>query len=254
MKAIQILIIEDEAVAYRNLKRMLDANGETINIVAWLQSVEASIAWLDNNAFPDLIFLDVQMGDGLSFSIFKDRTLNCPIIFSTAYDEYALKAFELNSIDYLLKPFSQKQLDKAIAKYKQRTIQPMLSQKQLMAMMQQMQAGTWEYKDRFHIKKGTRLIIIKTKDIAWFQRTDYVFLMTHSNQKFVLDYSLDQIQEWLNPKSFYRLNRQFIGNIDAIQKIETFFNYKLKITLNPSPQQDVFVAKDNVRVFKNWLG
>jgi len=130
----------------------------------------------------------------------------------------------------------------------------LFSQQQLMAMMQQMQMPTKEYKDRFHVKKGSRLVVIKTEDIAWFQRAEYVFLMTKNGQKFHLDYSLDQIYDSLNPKLFYRLNRQFVGHIDAIQKIETFFNYKLKITLKPTTDTDVFVAKDNAKIFKEWLG
>ena len=254
MENISVLIIEDEQVAYKNLERMLKANPESIEVIGWCQSVEQAKKWLKENPLPSLIFLDIQLGDGLSFSIFQNQNIECPIIFSTAYDEYALKAFELNSIDYLLKPFSQKKLNNALAKFKQRTSQLLFSQQQLMAMMQQMQTPTKEYKDRFHVKKGSRLVVIKTEDIAWFQRGDYVFLMTHSGQKFHLDYSLDQIYDTINPKQFYRLNRQFIAHIDAIQKIETFFNYKLKITLKPTTDSEVFVAKDNAKVFKEWLG
>ena len=250
----KVIIIEDEAIAYRNLERMLKESDFDFEILEWLQSVETAKKWLSNNSTPDLIFLDVQLGDGLSFSIFENQPVDCPIIFTTAYDDYALKAFELNSIDYLLKPFSQEQLNNAITKFENRTSKLLIPQSQLLLMMQQMQVGVPNFKERFHVKKGSQLFVIKTQDIAWFYRDEYVFLMTHSKQKYIIDYSLDQLIEKLDPKYFYRLNRQFIVHIDAISRIETFFNYKLKITLKPEPEVDVFVAKDRVKVFKDWLG
>jgi len=250
----KVVIIEDEAIAYRNLERMLKASSFDINILAWLQSVEQAIQWLKNNPIPDLMFLDVQLGDGLSFAIFENQLVNCPVIFTTAYDEYALKAFELNSIDYLLKPFGQEKLNTALTKFKNRITPPLLLQEQLLSMIQQIQSGQNNYKERFHVKKGSQLFVIKTEDIAWFYRDEYVFLMTQSKQKYIVDYSLDQLMEKLNPKYFYRLNRQFIVHLDAIVRMETFFNYKLKITLNPPAVIDVFVAKDKTKAFKDWLG
>lgn len=250
----KVLIIEDEATAYRNLERMLRQSTFSIEILDWLQSVEQAKVWLNEQPTPELIFLDVQLGDGLSFSIFENNQLDCPIIFTTAYDEYAFKAFELNSIDYLLKPFSQEKLNTALTKFQNRTTSNLVSRAQLKSMIQQMQVGLPTYKERFHVKKGKQLLIIKTEDIAWFFRDEYVFLMTHSGQKYIIDYSLDQIYELLDPNNFYRINRQFIAHVDAIARIETFFNHKLKITLKPMASIDVFVAKDRVRAFKDWLG
>lgn len=249
----KILIIEDEAIAYRNLKRMLQKSPFDIEIIGWLQSVEKAKEWLANSSSIDLIFLDIQLGDGLSFSIFEDQPIDCPIIFTTAFDTYALKAFELNSIDYLLKPFSQKKLDAALTKLSKRISSKAISQDQLFLLMQQLKDKT-KFKNRFHVKRGSQLIVIKTTDIAWIYRDDYVFIMTKNKRKYLIDYSLDHLIELLDPASFYRLNRQFIAHLDAIKRIDTFFNYKLKITLKPSAPIDVFVAKDRAKSFKDWLG
>ena len=249
----KVLIIEDEAIAYRNLERMLQKSPFVIEIIGWIQSVEKAKEWLANSPSLDLIFLDIQLGDGLSFSIFEDQPIDCPIIFTTAFDTYALQAFELNSIDYLLKPFSQQKLEAALTKLSKRISSNAVSQEQLLLLMQQIQNKT-KFKDRFHVKKGSQLIVIKTTEIAWIYRDDYVFIMTKNKRKYLIDYSLDQLIDLLDPTSFYRLNRQFIANLDAIEKIHTFFNYKLKITLQPTAPIDVFVAKDRVKAFKDWLG
>ena len=249
----KVLIIEDEAIAYRNLERMLQKSPFDIEIIGWKQSVEKAKKWLATSPSLDLIFLDIQLGDGLSFSIFEEQTIDCPIIFTTAFDNYALQAFEFNSIDYLLKPFSQQKLNAALTKLSKRISSNTLSQKQLLLLMQQIQDKP-KFKDRFHVKKGSQLFVIKTTDIAWIYRDDYVFIMTKNKRKHLIDYSLDQLIDLLDPASFYRLNRQFIVHLDAIERIDTFFNYKLKISLQPAAPIDVFVAKDRAKAFKDWLG
>lgn len=250
----RIVIIEDEEVSYRNLVRKLEASTFDIQILVWLKNVKQAIQWFRENRDFDLMFLDVQLGDGLSFDIFKTQKINCPVIFTTAFDKYALKAFELDSIDFLLKPYSQEKLDKALTKFDNSSKAKFIQQKQFAEIINKMQSLQVEYKDRFHVKKGKNIYVVHAEDIAWLYRHDYVFLMTKDKQKYIIDYSLDYLMEKLNPKYFYRVNRQFIVHIDSITKMETLFNYKLKVELSPTPHIEVFVAKDKARSFKEWLG
>ncbi len=251
-------IIEDEPIAYRNLCRMLNESPYSVEVIGWAQSVKQVKEWFSQNEFPDLVFLDVELGDGISFAIFEEFEADFPIIFTTAYHQYAIKAFELNSIAYLTKPFSQKKLDDAIRKLKKLNTQFNTKNEaginELLSAFSQLQNPEKKFKTRFHVKKGSRIFVVKSEEIAWFQKQDLVFMTTKAGDRFMIDYSLDQLMEMLNPTSFYRLNRQFIANIDAIERIDTYFNYKLKITLNPKPTTEVLVAKDKAKQFKEWLG
>ncbi len=251
---INILVIEDEEAAFNMIKRMLSDSELDISLVARLKSVKESIKWLKKEEQPDLILLDIQLGDGLSFKIFESVEIDCAIIFTTAFDQYALKAFELHSIDYLLKPFSQEQLDNALKKYQRWNLPHIGLRGNMHQLIEQYANRSFSYKERFHVKKGKRIYIIKCEDIAWFCKGEYVYLMTTRGDKFYLDYTLDQIINDINPKQFYRINRQVIANIEAITRIDTHFNYKLKITLSPTLNEEVFVAKDKAKRFKEWLG
>ena len=248
----KLLILEDEEVAARNLERMIRKVAPEVHILAVLKSVEAARKWFSQNPAPELILLDIHLSDGLSFAAFHPDQENIPVIFTTAYDQYALKAFELNSVDYLVKPFSEEQLKRALNKWSlRRQLSPPMD---WTAIQQMLQDPKPNYKTRFHVKKGDQILIIQSEQIAFLYRDEYVFLYTLDGKRFLVETSLDQWMEQLNPHTFYRANRQFIVAIPAIQRIETHFNYKLKLHLSPQPPQDVFVAKDRAKAFKDWLG
>lgn len=245
-----ILIIEDEEVAYRNLVRLIEKHMDAPRIVGWRQSVEQSLEWLQNEPPPDLIFLDIQLSDGNAFSIFEQIDIDSPIIFTTAYDEYALKAFELNSIDYLLKPISAVRLQKALDKWQSRNPNPPVQMDRIITAMQQYRP---RYKERFLVKKGKQLLSISIHEVAYFFRDEYVFLVSREGKKYSLRFSLEQLEEMLDPHRFFRINRQFILHFDSIQSIHSYFKGKLKIKTLPDPGIPVTVPKDSARAFKDWL-
>lgn len=246
-----ILILEDEEVAARNLVRMLQKVAPQATILACLTSIEKARSWLAKHPVPDLIFLDIHLSDGLSFSVFPTSYPAVPVIFTTAFDQYALRAFELNSIDYLVKPFSEQQLAAALEKYHQRAFTAPPNWNQLQHWLQ---AKPTDYKTRLHVKKGDQILIVPTEKISYFFRDEYVFLYTLKGQRFLIDRSLDQLAAVLDPQQFYRANRQFLVSIQAIQQIETHFNYKLKLHLQPPAPIQVLVAKDRAKAFKDWIG
>jgi len=248
----KLLILEDEEVAARNLERMIRKVAPDIHILAIIKSVEAARKWFNQNPAPELILLDIHLSDGLSFAAFQSGQANIPVIFTTAYDQYALKAFELNSVDYLVKPFSEEQLKRALDKWAQRRQVP--GPMDWAAIQQMLQNPKPTYKTRFHVKKGDQILIVSSDQIAFLYRDEYVFLYTLDGKRFLVERSLEQWMELLDPQEFYRANRQFIVAIKAIKRIETHFNYKLKLHLAPKPPKDIFVAKDRAKAFKNWLG
>ena len=250
------LIIEDEQHAAQRLINLLKETGRDIEILETLDSIESSIKWLSENADPDVIFLDIQLADGLSFAIFDQVDVKSPVIFATAYDEYAIKAFEINSIDYLLKPIKLERLEASLDKLKK--LRPSMSPIQITAQLQNMIVDYHEknktYRSRFLVNKADGMIPIATEDIAYLYTEDkVVFLITRDNRRFMLNYSLDQLEKQLNPISFFRVNRQFIVAMRSIHKIHNYFNYKLKIELTPVSEQEVIVSRQKVAEFKNWL-
>ena len=248
-----VIIIEDEKPSARRLQRMLtnfDVEAQTM-----LHSVEESIEWFQNNEHPDLIFLDIQLSDGLSFEIFDAVSINSAVIFTTAYDEYALQAFKLNSIDYLLKPIDDVELEKAVAKYTERTlnIKPVTLdfddiKKLLVNPIER------EYKKRFSVKVGQHLKLINLEDIECFyseNKGTYVF--TNEGRNYLLDTTLDHLENELEPHTFFRINRKFFVNINAIKDMVSYTNSRLQIKLNTYNEQDVIVARERVKDFKAWL-
>ena len=250
------LIIEDELHAAQRLINLLKETGRQIEILETLDSIESSIKWLKENDDPDVIFLDIQLADGLSFAIFDQVDVKSPVIFATAYDEYAIKAFEINSIDYLLKPIKLERLEASLAKLEK--LKPNLSSHQITAQLQNMIIDYHEknktYRSRFLVSKADSMIPIATEDIAYLYTEDkVVFLITRDNRRYMLNYSLDQLEKQLNPVSFFRVNRQFIIAMRSIHKIHNYFNYKLKIELAPVSEQEVIVSRQKVAEFKEWL-
>lgn len=249
----QVIIIEDEKPSARRLQRML--NALDIKVDTLLHSVKESIRWFEQNDHPDLIFLDIQLSDGLSFEIFEAVKITSPIIFTTAYDEYALQAFKLNSIDYLLKPIDEEELELAVNKYKSRipkhepvTIDFNDIKKMLSNPIER------EYKKRFSIKVGQHLKLINIDEIeCFFSENKGTYLHTSEGRNYLLDTTLEQLENELDPNEFFRINRKFFVNIHAIKDMVSYTNSRLQIKLNSYNEQDVIVARERVKDFKDWL-
>ncbi len=249
----KVIIIEDEKPSARRLQRMLDK----LNIEAetMLHSVEESIEWFQNNEHPDLIFLDIQLSDGLSFEIFETIKIKSAIIFTTAYDEYALQAFKLNSIDYLLKPIDTEDLKTAVEKYQENnpkkqavTLDFSDIKKLLVNPLDR------EYKKRFSIKVGQHLKLINVDEIeCFYSENKGTYLHTTEGRNYLLDKTLDQLEDELEPRTFFRINRKFYVNINAIKDMVSYTNSRLQIKLNSYNEQDVIVARERVKDFKVWL-
>jgi two-component system LytT family response regulator len=250
-----VLIIEDEAPAARRLEQLIRQYDSTVSVSGVLESVGAAVRWLSSHPAPDLIFMDIQLADGISFDIFRQTEVKTPVIFTTAYDEYALQAFKVNSIDYLLKPIEQESLNESMRKYyqlKEQFIQP--EPALLRDLMQSLQGGQKAYKSRFLVKLGDRLVFIFTQQVAYFMAEDkLVFIVTSDNKKYNTDYSLDELENLLSPNDFFRINRQYITHIQSIKNIHHYFNGKLKLNLHPEPAQEVLISRERAALFKKWL-
>lgn len=247
-----VLIIEDEESAFKNLKRILLEIDASITIASWLQSVEQSIDWFESNDSPDLIFLDIQLSDDLSFKIFESVKVTCPIVFTTAYNEFAIKAFELNSIDYILKPITQSNIEKSLAKYRSRIKPEQSSYDKLIRDLKNISVSN-NYKERFLVNKGDELIVILTEDISYFYKDDDVNITVKNGDRFPTKLSLEQLTEVIDPTKFYRINRQIIVNINAIKKISLWFKGKLKLQLMPEFDDNVIVSREKSMSFKRWM-
>ncbi len=249
----KVLIIEDEAPAVRKLRGLLNNQEIDIEVLADIDTVEEAVEWLSNNPSPDVIFSDIQLADGVSFEIYSKVPPKCPIIFTTAYDEYALKAFELNSLDYLLKPYTEEQFNRAFQKIK--TASPNANEvDKIKAVLAQLNIKSNQYKERFLVSKAGVLLPIKVDDVAYFYTEDKTInLVTKTKERYFISSSLDELELLLNPSNFYRVNRQYIVNANAIVKIENFFNGKLVIQLNPTAPHEVVVSRARATSFKNWM-
>jgi len=253
----KILIIEDEAPAARRLAGLIrDARPEA-EILDVIDSVESAVGWLGAHRPPDLIFMDIQLADGLSFDIFARTEVKAPVIFTTAYDEYALKAFKVNSVDYLLKPVDPDELAHSLRKLQtlRDQLAPPLDAGMLRSLVQSLQPGRAPFKSRFLVRFADKLVFIQADDIAYFLAEDkYVFVITRDNKKYPLDHTLDELDNLLDPSVFFRLNRKFIAHLKSIQSIHTYFNGKLKLHLAPAEPEEVTVSRERAAAFKKWLG
>ncbi|MEK6477736.1 LytTR family DNA-binding domain-containing protein [Catalinimonas sp. 4WD22] len=253
----KILIIEDEYPAAERLQRLLQDLPESIEVVEVLDSVETALKWFDQNPAPDLILSDIQLSDGLSFEIYENTIVKAPIVFTTSYDEYAIKAFKVKSIDYLLKPIKLTELSQAIEKYKQ--LKHEFSDTEHVHKLEQLldslnHSGKQGYKKRFLVKKGEQILPISDEDIAYF-RTEHeiVFLFTREGKKYVVDYTLEQLENLLSPTKFFRINRQYIIQLEAISQIHTYFSNRYKLLVTPASDEDVVVSKSKAKPFRVWL-
>jgi DNA-binding LytR/AlgR family response regulator len=256
-----VIVIEDERLTAQRLISQVKKYDASINVLAQISSVAEAITWFGNNPTTsvDLIFMDIHLEDGDSFQIVNKLNLLTPIIFTTAFDDYVIKAFKVNSIDYLLKPINYHELVAAVNKFKSlRSIKnnERLRQPDLTELIKQLtQQNDPQFKDRFMIAVGTKIRSIKTESIAYFYLEEKtVLLVTNDNTILPIDYSLDKLMQVINPKQFFRISRQFIVSMSSIQLVHTISAGKLKLDLIPKPKQEVAVSGDRVSAFKEWLG
>ncbi len=252
----KVLIIEDEYPAAERLSELIHTIDAEMEIVAILDSVESSKEWLSNHQPPGLIFSDIQLSDGLSFEIFDHITVSSPIIFTTAYDEYAIQAFKVKSIDYLLKPIKVQELSGALLKYHnmKNNFSPADLNDKVSSILTQYQNGAISYKKRFLVSHKDELRPIEVSQIAYFYtRHEIVHMITKDGNRYSMDHTLDQLISMLDPDSFFRLNRQVVCHIQAIKSIHPYFNGRLKLHLVPEEPDQVIISRDKAKVFKSWL-
>ncbi len=250
----RVIIIEDEIPAANRLAKMLQAASDETEIVKRIDSVESAVKYLEAADNIDLIFMDIQLADGLSFDIFRQTKVKAPVIFTTAFDQYTLKAFKVNSIDYLLKPIDEKELEQAIEKFRKlyRQKENGFSEK-IMKMMQDM--NTAKFKERLLIRRGQQLSYLKTGSAAYcFADGKLCYAVDFSSNKYLLETNLSQLEEQLDPNNFFRVNRHLLVNIEAVGKVHTWMGGRLKLELKPSANIDTIVSRERVNGFKEWLG
>ncbi|RKS13768.1 LytTR family two component transcriptional regulator [Flavobacterium sp. 120] len=252
------IIIEDEKPAARLLQRKLEKLNIQVDVM--LHSVEEAIDWFSNNEHPELIFLDIQLSDGLSFEIFDKVQIKSAVIFTTAYDEYALRAFKLNSIDYLLKPIDEDDLEVAVSKFKARLPKQETGSRDFgmdFEQIKKMLSNPFEknYKKRFTVKIGQHLKVIATDEIeCFFSENKGTYLHTFDNRNYLIETTLELLEQELDPAAFYRVSRKFIVPLKAIKEIVVYSNSRLKVILPSYKEDEVIVSREKVSDFKNWIG
>lgn len=257
-----ILIVEDEDLAVKKLLKTLSEVDDTCTVVGICDSIETTVQWLDQNPEPDLILMDIELADGESFEIFRMVDLKTPVIFTTSYDEYVLKAFKVNSIDYLLKPVQKEELSASLIKF--RSIKksyeggarlPANSQVENLIKELQQKLQLKEYRKRFLVKHAQRLMSIDVEDISYFYSDGRLnFFRTSDHKKFVVDYTMDELEEMLDPGKFFRISRSFFVSIDSVDKIDDYFGHRLILGLKPGHDKEVTVSREKVTLFKKWMG
>lgn len=250
----KILIVEDEPLAAAQLAANISALKPESQILAVCDTIKSAVHWLQNNEAPDLAFFDIQLGDGLSFEIFKQIEFTQPVIFTTAYDNYAIQAFKVNSIDYLLKPIDRAELEKALVKFdtirqaKTSSITPQILQDVLTTLKKK------NYKERFLIKIGPRLRVVETKDIQYFYSFEKgTYAKLNDGKDYLMDYSLEVVEEMTDPTLFFRINRKYLVALKSITDVIAYSNSRLKVKLDTTSTDDFLVAREKVKAFKSWL-
>ncbi|ANE50607.1 LytR/AlgR family response regulator transcription factor [Flavisolibacter tropicus] len=257
----KILIVEDEELAVKKLTKTINSVDETAEIVGIADSIRSTIDWLENHPTPDLILMDIELADGQSFEVFNLTKVKSPVIFTTSYDEYALQAFKVNSIDYLLKPVQKEDLEAALNKYKQlkniykeEDKKSDLSIDHLIKELQQ-KLQPKEYRKRFLVKHAQKLVSIDIDEIAYFYSDGRLnFFKTIDNKKFVVDYTMDELEEMLDPQRYFRISRSFYISIDSVDQIHDYFGNRLLLHLKPAVDKEALVSREKVTEFKKWMG
>jgi DNA-binding LytR/AlgR family response regulator len=250
----KILIIEDEPLVAKDLQNLLGRIEPNAQVVSILSSVDSAKKWFSSNAYPDLILSDIQLSDGISFDIYENLHLTCPIIFTTAYDDYAIRAFKLNSIDYLLKPVDGNELTAAIAKYKSLSTENILSEQLKTLMAGWNQNPIKKYKERFLTLHRNTLVPVIEQDIAFFHKEELIHLHTMANEKLISEHqTLDEIESLINPEIFFRVNRQCIIHIQSVARIKTTHK-GLTVQLKAPFNLEFDISREKATAFKKWLG
>jgi DNA-binding LytR/AlgR family response regulator len=250
----KVLIIEDEKFAVQRLSSFLQQSEKQIDILATTDTVEASVNFLNTAPELDLIFMDIALGDGKSFEIFEKTAVQCPVIFITAFDEYAIQAFKHNSIDYLLKPLKKEELEYALNKFRTQHVQRK-EQFDFTTLLAQFREKRDGYRTRFMVKKGTRLFSINAEEIAFFYTKERLqYLKTFEKEDYIIENNLDELEEQLDPAHFFRVNRQFIISHPAIDKMHLWFDGKIKLSVTPAAYEDIIISRLRANDFKKWLG
>jgi two-component system, LytTR family, response regulator LytT len=254
VRGLNIIIIEDEKPAARLLQRKIEKLG--YGITTLLHSVEESLEWFQNNDHPDLIFLDIQLSDGLSFEIFEQIDIKSAVIFTTAYDAYALRAFKLNSIDYLLKPIDEEELATAISKFANQFQVNSVSNLDFEAIKRMLvNPISKEYRKRFSVKIGQQIKVIDVVEIeCLYSENKGTYIHTSDNRDYLIDSSLEVVEAELDPKDFFRISRKYIIPLQSVKEIQLYSNSRLKISLPTYKADEVIVARERVSDFKEWLG
>lgn len=247
-----VLIFEDEKHTATRLIQLLKKYDSDINVLDVIGSVQQAIQWYRNNPFPDLIFQDILLNDGNCFEIFEKINVDIPVIFTTAYNEFALQSFKLNSIDYIVKPYDYQDIKKALDKFINFKEMFVMPENELLKSL--VQNKNPEIKKRFLVKLGDRFHSVKSEDIAWFMFDDGVtFAYTFKNARFPVNHSIDQLSVVLDSHSFFQINRKYVLNFESIRNIHAYFNSRLKLEIVPKPEKDIVVSRERVKDFKNWL-
>lgn len=247
----KILLIEDEIPAARQLTKLLLAHNPAYQILDALDSVEGAVRWLRTFPAPDLLFMDIQIADGLSFDIFRQVEVTAPVVFTTAFDQYAVQAFKVNALDYLLKPVDPEELGKALEKVENQKSKPATFDFENLAGFFKKE----KYKDRFLVKTGQQLAFLVASDIAFFRSGDGLTqAFTFSGKKYFVENTLEELERLLDPHDFFRVSRNMMLRLNSIHKIYPHLNGRLKLEIQPVAPEDVFVSRERVGEFKNWLG
>ncbi|HZX75426.1 MAG TPA: LytTR family DNA-binding domain-containing protein [Cyclobacteriaceae bacterium] len=256
----KIFIVEDEELAVKKLQKTLLSVGNDLEVVGNANSIVSAVEWLKSNPQPDLILMDIELADGQSFEIFNLMEVKSPVIFTTSYDEYALKAFKVNSLDYLLKPIQKDELENAIAKFK--NLKQVYAGQQpqetpISALVKELQQTlqSKEFRKRFLVKYMTKLLSIDVTSIAYFYSDDRLsFFKTEDDKKYMVDYTIDEIENMVDPDQFFRINRAFLVSVKSVEQIHDYFGNRLKLNLKPAIDKEALVSREKVTEFKNWMG
>jgi two-component system, LytTR family, response regulator LytT len=252
----KILIVEDEELAVKKLQKTLAAVDATANVVGVTDSIKSSVEWLQDNPQPDLILMDIELADGQSFEIFNLTDVKSPVIFTTSYDEYALKAFKVNSVDYLLKPIQKEELQTALEKF-QKLKGNGSSDINIDSLVKELQQKLQpkEYRKRFLVKHAQKLVSVEIEEIAYFYSDGRLnFFKTNDNKKFVVDYTMDELEDMLDPEKYFRISRSFYVSINSVDKIDDYFGNRLILGLKPAVDKEALVSREKVTEFKKWMG
>jgi DNA-binding LytR/AlgR family response regulator len=249
----KVLIVEDEPQAAARLEKLLGEILADLTIGAKVDSVTKAVRWFQNNPAPDVVLMDIQLADGLSFEIFEKCKVECPVIFTTAYDQYALKAFKVNSVDYILKPVDKDELSNALKKVRASGKSPQ-TEELLINIGAAVKMLMKKFKTRFVIKVGEHLRTIEVENIHYFFSQDKAtFCVTSDNRNFILDFTIEQLEDMLDPEHFFRINRKYLVKASAIQDIISYSNSRLRLVLKGSDDADIIVARERVQEFRQWL-